>query len=74
MAIKFYSKVISVNRESKDKYEYGVGEHAVFSKVDLGYFMLLEGSHESLHIGFDKPEFRAGDRVSVTIERIPNGR
>lgn len=32
--------------------------------------MLLEGSYEALHIGFEKPAFHVGDRVKITMEKV----
>ena len=68
--IAFYSKVVSIESHIKEVYVHGVGEGARFRHDNLGYFMLLEGSYEALHIGFDAPTFRVGDRVKITIEKV----
>lgn len=36
-----------------------------------GWYMLLEGSWEKLYVGMDKPDFAVGDRVKLTIEKMP---
>jgi hypothetical protein len=69
-----FAKVVSVERRMKQVYHSGLGEEAKFYDEDKGYFMLLEGSHEALHIGFDEPEFKVGDLVKITFEKVKNGR
>lgn len=68
--ISFISKVVSVERHDKRVHVRGFGEDAEFRLVDRGYFMLLEGSYEALHIGFEKPAFHVGDRVKITMEKV----
>ena len=69
MKLVVFSKVVSIDRYEVDSYQGGLGEDAKFAKVDRGYFMLLEGSHEAIHIGFDPPPFRVGDTIKITFER-----
>jgi hypothetical protein len=38
----------------------------------LGWFILLEGSWESLYIGDERPQLEVGQRVVVTIEGVPH--
>ena len=41
-------------------------------RSDQGWFMLLEGSHEALHIGMEQPEKdMAGKTARVTVEVLP---
>lgn len=37
---------------------------------DCGWFILLDGSQEWLHIGYDEPSIRVGNTVKVTIEKL----
>jgi len=68
--IAFYSRVVSIEQRFKRVYIGGFGETAKFREEDQGYFMLLEGSYEALHIGFQLPAFSVGDRIKVTMERM----
>ena len=68
--IAFYSRVKLIRRLDKRVYLGGSGETAQFGADDMGYFVLLEGSHEAIHVGFEKPEFRIGDRIKVTMETV----
>jgi len=68
--IAFYSKVVSIESHIKEVWVEGFGDKARFRHDNLGYFMLLEGSYEALHIGFDNPTFKVGDRVKIIIEGV----
>jgi hypothetical protein len=68
--ITFYSRVRSITRLGKQIYLGGFGEDAKFEVADKGYFMLLEGSYEALHIGFEEPDFKVGDRIKITMEKV----
>lgn len=68
--IAFYSRVVSVERRYKRVWVSGLGDAAQFKDEDQGFFMLLEGSYEALHVGFEPPEFKVGDRVKVTMEKV----
>lgn len=35
------------------------------------YYLHLEGSWESIFIGNDEPDLKVGDKVNVTIEKVP---
>lgn len=65
-----FSRVREVERRSKRVYVSGIGYEAIFREVDLGYYVWLEDSHESLHVGFDDPIFKPGDKVKITFEKI----
>lgn len=43
------------------------GDKAVLDEEDLGWFVLLDGSHEFLHVGTEKPDFSVGQQVTVKI-------
>ena len=68
----FYSSVVSVERRTKNVYKSGLGDKAVFEAVDLGYFVQLDGSYESLHIGFNEPRIKSGDKIRVILEKVRN--
>jgi len=68
--ISFYSQVVRIEKHSDKVYDSGVGENAIFHEVDRGYFMLMDGSHEAIHIGFGEPMFKVGDKVKITIQRV----
>ena len=68
--IAFYSKVVSIEKHIKDVYVEGLGDQAKFRQENKGYFMLLEGSYEAIHIGFDAPTFKVNDRVKIIIEGV----
>lgn len=36
----------------------------------IGYFLALEGSHESIFLGTEKPTISSGARVKITIEEV----
>lgn len=62
-------RVESVIEHFTDRYQSGSGPTYKAVKVSLGWFILLEGSHEALYLGREKPDFAAGDRVSITIRK-----
>lgn len=73
MSIKFFTTVEKVERRQARRYHPGTWAtakseaQAVYDMVDLGYYLHLQGSHESLYVGMEEPEFKTGDRVSVVI-------
>ena len=68
--IAFYSRIVKIEKRIASEWISGVGDNAKFREIDRGYFMTLEGSHESIHIGFDDPMFKAGERIKITFERV----
>jgi hypothetical protein len=76
--IKFYSKVKKLEQKKEllrswktgKKTEDGKDEIADETR-DMGWFMLLEGSWESLYVGKTKPDnLEIGDSVEVIIRRV----
>jgi hypothetical protein len=68
--IKFYSRIKKIERKKKVLRMWKREDKIHSEEEDMGWFMLLEGSWESLYIGETKPEeFKVGDRVEVTIAR-----
>lgn len=64
------SKVTDIREESSREYVKGIGNEAIFKEVSKGWFLYLEGSHEALHVGMEKPELEKGDRVKITLEKV----
>lgn len=63
------TKVTKVDELFEQIHVSGVGKEAVFKKQSRGWFLLLEGSHEALHVGFEKPTFNPGDKVEIVIRK-----
>jgi hypothetical protein len=67
--IKFYSIVKKVERKKRTVRGYMAADgKAHFDSEDLGWYLLLDGSWEYLHVGDEKPDFTVGQRVVVTID------
>lgn len=67
--IAFKAKVLKVEEKFRQKCKSGVGKEAVMEDVSLGWFMHLQGSFESLHVGETKPAIEPGEYVLVTIRK-----
>ena len=72
LVVQFVARVIAVNEKKYKQWLGGVGKEATFNEISLGWFVSLEGSHESLFIGFLKPSIRIGSMAIITIE-YPRG-
>jgi len=67
--IKFYSKVARLEHKKKIVRSWMEGEKFCSEEEDRGWFMLLDGSWESLYVGSEKPDgFAIGDEVEVIIQ------
>lgn len=44
-------------------------EDAVIGR-SLGWFVHFEGSRESIHFGFEKPDIEVGDKFKITFEKV----
>lgn len=64
----FSSTVASVSERTRKEYVFGSGKEAVFRDEPLGWFVALEGSHEALWVGTERPDLRPGDRVKISIQ------
>lgn len=64
------SRVIKIEKRITHVWVTGIGENAVFRENDHGYYMTLEGSHESIHVGFTNPSLKAGDKIKITFEKV----
>ena len=67
-----YTKVKSVEHKSDlvSAHKAADGDVVRVTK-DLGWFVGLEGSYESLHVGADEPALKVGQRIRLTVEAVP---
>lgn len=65
-----YSKVVNIEEHFVPLYISGFGEDAKFDERSEGWFAYLQGSHEALHLGMDKPTLAKGDKVRITVEKV----
>ena len=66
----FVSCITSIEEHIVPCYISGIGDDAKFQDISKGWFLYLEGSHEALHVGMEKPELVKGDRVKITLEKV----
>ncbi len=66
-AIAFKAKVRNVEEKLVKNWLGGAGENAVFQDRSWGWFVSLEGSHESFHAGYTKPDIEVGDTAIIRI-------
>lgn len=66
------TEIVHVEEEFKPAYIVGsgIGKDAQFITQSLGWFAYLQGSHEALHLGMDKPTLAKGDKVRITVEKV----
>lgn len=69
MTYLFRTRVVSVDREIRKVDFRKDGDAWTYREVDLGFYLLLEGSQEKLFVGFDQPDMKKGDEVVVRISR-----
>lgn len=67
-----HTTAILVEERFKRIWVSGVGSAAKFETQSLGWFLWLTGSHEAIHLGYEKPAFQTGDRVKITFEKVPD--
>jgi hypothetical protein len=67
--IKFYSKVKKVENKTRIKRAWKEENKICTEEENLGYYLLLDGSWESLYIGEEEPELKVGDNVEVIIQK-----
>lgn len=46
----------------------------VFKGVDDQYYVHFRGSHESIALGTEPLDIKAGDRVEITIKKVINAK
>jgi hypothetical protein len=70
MSIQFKSKIKKIEHKTRIKSAWKEGDEIKTEEESLGWFMLLNGSWEYLHVGYEKPTgFEVGDAVVVTIAK-----
>ena len=70
MIYAFPTKVVKVFRHQPIIRSYKVVDEVHNITEDCGWFVRLEGSYESLFLGMEEPELKAGDRIKVTLEKV----
>ncbi len=69
-----YTTVLKVEEQFRSVYQSGYGSGAIFAAETKGWFMHLNGSYEAIHMGFEEPKFKQGDKIRVTFERIEDAK
>ena len=64
------SEIVRIELRKQKRWVSGLGDKAIFQDHPLGYFMVLDGSHEAIFIGHDEPTFTQGDKIKITFERV----
>lgn len=65
-----HTTVVEVNEIFRKEHVRGAGPEAEFRDVSRGWFAILEGSYEALHLGMEKPELKAGDKIELRIRKV----
>ena len=68
--IVIYTYVLEVQKRHMKNWVTGTGEEAEFRVDFIGYYILLQGSHEMLCVGLEDPRLRVGQRVKISIPPI----
>jgi len=63
------TRVTDVFERKQDCWVSGVGKDAVFSTKNLGWYILLDGSHEAIFLDTIRPDLAVGDIVEITIQK-----
>lgn len=71
MIYRFQTTVVKIAERFERRWVDGRGKDAEFENISRGWFITLEGSHESLGVGAEKPPLSPGDKVQVSLQRIP---
>lgn len=69
---RIYSTVTAVREIKYQNWLSGAGPDAVFEEVSKGWFVFLKGSWEGLHVGKTPPALQPGDKILITIRKLPN--
>jgi hypothetical protein len=67
----YYTRVTRVWEHKERDHAGGTGADALFTERNLGWFLAMEGSYEALPLGPTKPTLEVGDKILVTIEKVP---
>ncbi len=66
----FLVPITKLENKTEEVWVSGVGPNAVFRTVNLGWFVLFEGSHEMIFLGPDQPKWQVGDKIKITMEKV----
>ena len=65
------TRVVRLEEKSRVAGAKKVGDDVVVERETLGWFVLLEGSHEMLYLGRDQPsDLVVGQKVRIRIEPL----
>jgi hypothetical protein len=64
------TSIIDVKEQFKQSHIRGSGKDAEFEQVSLGWFILIDGVCTWLFLSHEEPEFKPGDEVRITIEKV----
>lgn len=53
------------------KWVKGVGSETKFKDETIGYYAVFTSCPASIFLGNDEPKLKAGDRVRITLEKMP---
>jgi hypothetical protein len=63
----FHTTVLKVEERNRVRRAWKEGDEVKTDMENLGWYILLDGSREGLFVGFEKPGFMVGQKVTVTI-------
>jgi len=61
--------VIGIDEQFRKVWISGIGNETVFREHSLGWFVHLDGSNEAICLGDERPAFKVGDAIRITIEK-----
>lgn len=64
------ARAIRIEKRSRQIYVSGIGKDAIFHTQDLGWWLLITGSHEAIFLGEEQPDIQEGDKIRITLERV----
>jgi hypothetical protein len=62
------TRVVKVERKELVVRAYKIGDEVFQDKENLGWFVLLEHSHEYLYLGQEQPDLVVGQKIRIRIE------
>lgn len=68
MSYVIKTKVVKVEKKSRVLRAHKIGDVVEQEIEELGWFVLLEHSHEYLYLGTEEPSLKPGQRIRIRIE------
>lgn len=62
------ANVVRIEKRSRKFWVSGYGDDAIFHEQDLGWWLLLTGSHEAIYLGEEQPNLKEDQEMKITIE------